>query len=407
MSLKVDVAVIGAGIVGLATAFQLVRRRPKLRVLVLEKEHSLALHQTGHNSGVLHTGIYYRPGSLKAKNCRAGKRVMEEFCREERLPFEICGKLIVAVREQELGRLEQIRRRGEQNGVACEIIGRERLRELEPHAAGIRALHVPDAGIVDFRAICARLALRIRERDARILFRARVRSVSRSGGSLLLETDAGEVQADRVVNAAGLYADRIARLGGTEPAARIVPFRGEYYALSPGSERLCRNLIYPVPDPSLPFLGVHFTRRIAGGVECGPNAVLAFAREGYSPGALDARDLIEALTYTGFLKLAARHLRTGAGEMWRSLSKRAFVNALRRLVPEVREHDLVPAPAGVRAQAVTPDGRMVDDFLIQRDGPMLNVLNAPSPAATASLAIGLLIVDELGLDGALAPRAGK
>jgi (S)-2-hydroxyglutarate dehydrogenase len=395
---KADIAVIGGGIVGLATAYQLTSRHPRRSVVVLEKEPAVALHQTGHNSGVLHTGVYYRPGSLKAKNCRDGKRAMEDFCRAEGLPFEICGKLIVAVGEDELARLDAIRERGEKNGVKSELIGVDRLREIEPHSAGIRALHVPEAGIVDFRAVAERLAERVREAGGQVRCNARVFALSRRSGGVVLETDAGEIQARWVVNAAGLHCDRIARLGGAQPAVKIVPFRGEYYRLAHGAERLCRNLIYPVPDPSFPFLGVHFTRMIGGGVECGPNAVLAFAREGYSLGRVNARDLVESLTYRGSLRLMARHFRVGAGEMWRSLSKRAFVASLQRLVPEIRARDLERAPAGVRAQAVSPDGSLLDDFLIQRDGPLVHVLNAPSPAATAALNVGRLIVEHLAAD---------
>lgn len=405
MTKKTDVAIIGGGIVGLATAYQLTRQHPGSHVVILEKEAALAQHQTGHNSGVLHSGIYYKPGTLKAINCRAGKRAMEEFCAAEGLPYEICGKVIVAVDESELPALERIYERGQANGVQCAIIDKARLAELEPHAAGIRAIHVPEAGIVDYRQVCRRLAERIRERGGEIVTSARVTGLEKKSDGVVLSTTAGDVEALQVVNCAGLQWDRVARLTGEKPAAKVVPFRGEYYALKPEAYHLCRNLIYPVPDPGFPFLGVHFTRMIDGTVECGPNAVLAFAREGYHKTDINLADLAESLTYPGFLKLAARYWKTGLGEMWRSLSKRAFVKALQRLVPEIKAELLEPAPAGVRAQSVAPDGNLVDDFLIQEADRVINVGNVPSPAATASLNIGKLIVERLS--PRLAPISGK
>lgn len=390
---QTSVAIVGGGIVGLATAYQLTRRYPGRSVTVLEKESSLASHQTGHNSGVLHSGIYYRPGSLKATNCREGRRAMVEFCQNEGVDYDICGKVIVAVDDAEIPALEAIYQRGQSNGVRCELIDRQRLLKLEPYAAGVRAIHVPEAGIVDYAQVTEKLALRIGEAGGHILTDARVRSMRRIGQRVLLDTAVGEVEAQLVINCAGLQCDRVARLSGALPEAKIVPFRGEYYELLPAARRLVRNLIYPVPNPNFPFLGVHFTRMIHGGVECGPNAVLAFAREGYRKRDVNLRDLAETLTYGGFLRLAAKYWRVGLGEMWRSLSKMAFVKALRRLVPEISSADLVTAPAGVRAQAVAPDGAMVDDFLIQEDERVINVGNAPSPAATASLNIGKLIVE--------------
>ena len=392
---KFDVAIIGAGIVGLATAYQLSRRYPQLRLLMLEKEKGLAQHQTGHNSGVLHSGIYYKPGSLKATNCRAGKAAMETFCRDEGIPFDICGKVIVAVSEDEIPALERIYERGLANGVRAEMIDRARLAELEPHAAGVRAIHVPEAGIVDYPQVCARLGEHVRRAGAQIVTLARVTGMRQAADEVNIETTAGAFAASYVVNCAGLQCDRVTAMSGQKPAAKIVPFRGEYFELKPEAEHLCRNLIYPTPDPAFPFLGVHFTRMIHGGVECGPNAVLAFAREGYRKTDINIADLAESLTYPGFLRLAAKYWRTGMGEMWRSLSKQAFVRALQRLVPDIRAEHLVAAPAGVRAQALLRDGSMVDDFLIQ-DGPrVVNVQNAPSPAATASLNVGSLIVDHL------------
>jgi L-2-hydroxyglutarate oxidase len=390
-----DLIVIGGGIVGLATAHRYLERFPGRSVQVLEKESRLAAHQTGRNSGVLHSGIYYKPGSLKAINCREGKRAMEEFCRAENVPFDICGKVIVATHEAELPRLADIFARGQANGVRCEQIGPERLRELEPHAAGLAAIHVPEAGIVNYAAVCDRLADRIRGAGGAIALGARVRAFRSTADASVVETTAGDFAAKQVVNCAGLHCDRVARLSGQVPRVRIVPFRGEYFKLKPEAEPLCRTLIYPVPDPAFPFLGVHFTRMIEGGVECGPNAVLAFSREGYTKLKLNMRDLAGSLSYPGFLRMAAKHWRMGAGEMWRSVSKRAFVHALSRLVPDIRPEHLIPAPAGVRAQALARDGSMVDDFLIEESDRVVNVLNAPSPAATSSLKIGELITDRL------------
>ncbi|RIK77623.1 MAG: L-2-hydroxyglutarate oxidase [Planctomycetota bacterium] len=390
-----DLIVVGGGIVGLATAYRFVHRFAGRTCRVLEKEAQLAFHQTGRNSGVLHSGIYYKPGSLKAKNCREGKLAMQAFCEAEGVPFEICGKVIVATSPEEIPRLEAIYQRGQANGVTCELIGRDRLLELEPHAAGLQAIHVPEAGIVDYRAVCERLAAHIRQAQGEITLRARVTSMHARGPEIVVRTTAGDFAARYVVNCAGLHSDRVARLSGSRPPVKIVPFRGEYFKLTAAAEPLVRNLIYPVPDPAFPFLGVHFTRMLRGGVECGPNAVLAFAREGYFKTTVNLRDLAESLSYSGFLRVAAKYWRTGAGEMWRSVSKRAFVRALQRLVPEVRCEHLLPAPAGVRAQALDRDGSLVDDFLIEAHDRVVNVLNAPSPAATSALSIGQTIVDRL------------
>ena len=395
---RADVAIIGAGVVGLATAYQLTRRLPQLRVVVLEKEAGPAAHQTGHNSGVLHSGIYYRPGSLKARNCRAGREAMIEFCAAEGIPYEICGKVIVAVTESELPSLKRIYERGQLNGVRCELIGPERLRELEPHAAGVQAIHVPDAGIVDYRRVCDRLAERILGAgEHAIVYSAGVERIEVRGPGAVVHTGAGDFEVSQVVNCAGLHSDRVAKMAGQRPSLRIVPFRGEYYRLAPSAHRLVKHLIYPVPDPAYPFLGVHFTRMIDGSYECGPNAVLALGREAYGKLDFDVRDLFESLTYPGFLRLAARHWRIGAGEVWRSVSKRAFVKALQRLVPAIRAADLEPAPAGIRAQAVALDGALIDDFMIVELDSVLSVCNAPSPAATASLNVGKLIVEKLAL----------
>lgn len=393
--LRADVAIIGGGIVGLAAAYRAGIRFPGRTIVVLDKEAAVAQHQSGRNSGVLHSGIYYKPGSLKAVNCRAGKAAMESFCEAEGIPFERCGKVIVATRPDELPRLDTLYERGQANGVVCERIDSGRLREIEPHAAGLQAIHVPEAGIVDYATVCRRLAERIAAAGGRILLNATVTGLANRDASVVVESTAGDVEAAVAVNCAGLYSDRIARWSGADVATKIVPFRGEYFTLTPEARPLVKALIYPVPDPQFPFLGVHFTRMIHGGVECGPNAVLAFSREGYTKTTLNVRDLVESLTFRGFLAMTSRYWRTGLGEMHRSVSKAAFVRALQRLVPELIGDDLQPARAGVRAQAVTRDGVLVDDFLIDATGRVINVLNAPSPAATSALNIGDLIVDRL------------
>ncbi len=385
---KQDIVVVGGGIVGLATALQLVRRNPGKTVVVLEKESTLAHHQTGHNSGVIHSGIYYKPGSLKARNCREGKLAMEQFCMEEGIPFEICGKVIVAVSGDELPALQKLVDRAGANGVAHEVVGPERLRELESHVRGIRAIHVTEAGITDYKRVCERMAQRVRDAGGEVLTSAKVTAIRTTAGSVTIESTVGAFEAGYAVNCGGLHSDRLARMSGADPSAKIVPFRGEYFELIPDAAKLCRNLIYPVPDPNFPFLGVHFTRMIGGGVECGPNAVLALAREGYTWGQLNPRDLFETLTYPGFLRLMRKHWRMGLYEVWRSLNRSAFTRALQRLVPEIRESDLHAAPAGIRAQALTASGDLVDDFLIVESPRVVNVCNAPSPAATASLSIG-------------------
>jgi len=383
-----DVVVIGGGIVGLATAWRLLEKRPALKLLLLEKESTLAAHQTGHNSGVIHSGIYYKPGSLRATNCRAGKQQLEEFCRTHRIPFDRCGKVIVATSDAEVLGLHRIFERGKENGVECELISAKRLRELEPQVAGVAAVHVPETGIVDYKLVSQRLAELIRELGGAIQLETELLGATPEAGQQRLNTSRGTIRTRLLVTCGGLHADRVARRCGFESETKIVPFRGEYYKLRPRAEHLCRNLIYPVPDPNFPFLGVHLTRMIEGGVECGPNAVLAFAREGYTFGAFNAADLWETLRFAGFRKLGQKHFAAGMGEMYRSLSKRAFVKALQRLVPELRASDLLPAPAGVRAQAVTPEGNLADDFLIETTEHAVHVLNAPSPAATSSLNIG-------------------
>ena len=389
---QTDIIIIGGGIVGLATAYQFTLDYPLLKITLLEKEQQLAAHQTGHNSGVLHTGIYYKPGSLKALNCLEGKSRMEDFCSKEEIDFEICGKVIVAISEAELPALETIYQRGRTNGVNCEMINSEKLHELEPHVAGIKAVHVPEAGIVDYGQVCKRFAKHLQNNeDNQIHCSTKVIGI-RHSENIVVETEQGEFEGRFLVNCAGLYSDKITAMT-QPPESKIIPFRGEYYEVRPEKHHLCRNLIYPVPDPSFPFLGVHFTRMINGSLECGPNAVLAFAREGYTRSTVNFLELAEVLSYPGFIKLAAKYWRAGAGEMWRSFSKVAFVRALQRLIPEISADDLETAPAGIRAQAVLSNGELVDDFLIQANKNIINVCNAPSPAATSSLNIGKHIVD--------------
>jgi L-2-hydroxyglutarate oxidase LhgO len=403
MSSETKLIVIGGGIVGLSTAMALARGTPAVRPLVLEKEASLAAHQTGHNSGVIHSGIYYKPGSLKARFTVQGAREMVEFAQAHAIPYEICGKVVVATRPEELPRLEELHRRGMANGTpGLEMIGPERLREIEPHAAGLQALHVASTGIIDYIAVAQAYADDVRRQGGEIRTGTRVLDIRRDGGTWVIETTAGTERAQHLVNCAGLHSDVMARLAGTVPPVRIVPFRGEYYELVPARESLVKGLIYPVPDPAFPFLGVHFTRMVRGGVEAGPNAVLSFKREGYRKTDFDAREAWDTLSYGGFWRLARKYWRTGAGEFYRSFSKAAFVRALQRLLPELRMDDLHPSGAGVRAQAIDPLGALVDDFSIQALGGVIHVLNAPSPAATASLPIGRAIADEarrhFGLD---------
>jgi L-2-hydroxyglutarate oxidase LhgO len=391
-----DVAVVGAGIVGLASARELVARRPGLRLAVIDKEPRIGAHQTGHNSGVIQSGIYYTPGSLKAQLCVAGSRELYAYCESRGVPTERCGKVIVATEEQELGRLQDLHRRGLANGVeGLELVGPERLRELEPHSAGIAALRSPNAGIVDYSAVASQYSLDVRNGGGEIHTGRRLIGLRAFPDRVVLETAEGELEARRVVTCAGLQADRVAALSGGAREPRVVAFRGDYWQLRPEARHLCRNLLYPVPDPAFPFLGVHATRRIGTGeVWLGPNAVAAFAREGYRRRDIAVGDLVEALGNPGFRRLARAYWRTGAQEMWRDFSKRAFCASVQRYIPEVTPADMVPGPSGVRAQALDASGRLIDDFVVEaEDGRVLHVRNAPSPAATSSLAIGRLIAD--------------
>jgi L-2-hydroxyglutarate oxidase len=383
--------VVGGGIIGLAVAHRLVRERPHATVTVLEKEPTVALHQTGHNSGVIHAGVYYRPGSLKAELCRAGSASMVRFCTEYGIPVRVCGKLIVATDQIEVPRLRALHQRALANGLPARLITPEQAAEYEPHVSCVAALHVASTGIVDFGAVCATLKTLLEDGGARVRTGERVVALRDDA----VVTTAGEIRADAVVNCAGLHADRIARLAGVDLPVRIVPFRGEYHELRADRRHLVNGLIYPVPDPRLPFLGVHLTRMIDDTVHAGPNAVLALAREGYRWSQVNVRDMVDAVTYPGLWRLARRHLRYGLDEMARSLSRRRFAASLARLVPELSAEDLVPAPAGVRAQAVTPAGDLLDDFLIVNHGRQVHVLNAPSPAATSSLEIAKHVTSRL------------
>ncbi|MDB4500416.1 L-2-hydroxyglutarate oxidase [bacterium] len=390
-----DVVIVGGGIVGLATALKLQNRHAQLKLKLIEAEPDVAQHQSGHNSGVLHSGIYYKPGSKKAICCRTGKQEMEDFCAEHSIAWDKCGKVVVATSESELTRLDDIAERAKLNAVRCERINTDQLRELEPAAAGISALHVPETGIVNYRSVCRKMAQLLRENGASIELNFELAKITHLAGGLELKGRSGQrLECGNLINCGGLQSDRVCKMAGVQTNLKVVPFRGEYYELAPNSEPLCRNLIYPVPDPSFPFLGVHFTRMIDGGVECGPNAVLALAREGYRWRDISMNDLADTIRFRGFRKLAAKHWRMGLGEMHRSISKQAFVNALQKLVPSIRSSDLVPGRAGVRAQTVTPGGDLVDDFLFEVSDHAIHVLNAPSPAATASLAIADHIVDK-------------
>lgn len=390
--MKYEVIVIGGGLVGLATALELSREVPALKVAVIEKEQRIATHQSGHNSGVIHSGIYYKPGSLKAINCIEGRRRLVGFCDEHAIQYELCGKIIVATKQEELPGLQKLFERGVANGLdGIKRISAEEIREREPHAAGVAGIFVPQTGIVDYREVAQAYADIFQASGGRIFLGESVKSIRRKGSLSEVGTDRETYEAQIVVNCAGLHSDKVALLAGEEVDVRIIPFRGEYYKLRDDRRHLVKGLIYPVPDPAFPFLGVHFTRHIDGDVEAGPNAVFAMKREGYGRLSFDAADLFGSVSWSGFQKVMLRHWRTGAHEVYRSFSKSAFVHALQAIVPEISADDLVTGGAGVRAQACAKDGTLVDDFIIRRNRFQIDVLNVPSPAATASLSIGRTI----------------
>lgn len=391
-----DVAIIGGGIVGLASAHRILAARPGLNLVLIEKEPELAIHQTGRNSGVLHSGLYYKPGSEKARLSVSGLQQMLAFCREHHIPHEQCGKVVVATHENELPRLETLWERGNANGLlGLRKLDPQQIKEIEPHVAGVAAVHVPQEGIVDYPAVCDKLAELIRKDGGQIILNARVHKVTAENDQRIVQTQAQQIRAKFVVSCGGLYSDHLVKASGQRPSAKIIPFRGEYFKIKKERQFLVRNLIYPVPDPKFPFLGVHFTRLIRGGIEAGPNAVLAFAREGYRWSNVNLRELTESLAFPGLWKFLARYPSLWSYEIYRSLSRAEFTRSLQRLVPEIRRGDLEPGGSAVRAQAMTPDGRLVEDFHFAEERGLLHVINAPSPAATASLAIGTKIAEKV------------
>ncbi len=390
-----DIAIIGGGIIGTATALNL-QEKGNYSIVILEAEDHLAAHQTGNNSGVIHSGIYYKPGSLKAKNCTLGRDMMYRFCEENNIKHERCGKLVVAENEDELPALNELERRGKENGLKkIKRLKKEELKEYEPHVNGIEGLFVGETGIVDYKDVVEVYGKLIKSKGGEIKTKSRFRNLKKENGTLILETESGEIKAKFLVNCGGLQSDRIAKLCGVEPGLQIVPFRGEYYKIKKEKEYLIKNLIYPVPDPKFPFLGVHFTRMIKGGIEAGPNAVLALKREGYSKKNISIPDMLQMFAYSGFWRMASKHYKMAVHEFHRSYSKRAFVEALQKLIPELQYDDVYRNGAGVRAQALEPDGKLVDDFRIIEGEKMIHVLNAPSPGATASLSIGKTISETI------------
>jgi (S)-2-hydroxyglutarate dehydrogenase len=390
-----DFVIIGGGIVGLSTGMALGKHYPNARILVVEKESNWAFHQTGNNSGVIHSGIYYKPGSFKAKFCRDGCRSMVEFCQEHGIAHEVCGKVIVATDEKELPRLENLYQRGLENGIDVKRMTPEEVKEVEPHVSCVGGILVSSTGIANYKQVCLKYAEIIRQQGGELRLNTKVEKIVTSGSHQVLETNNGTFETRFVINCAGLHSDRVAKMGKADPKAKIVPFRGEYYELTPEKRYLVKGLIYPVPNPDFPFLGVHFTRMIDSSVHAGPNAVLSLKREGYNKTDFDLRDFAEVMTYPGFWKLAAKHADEGIQEIIRSFSKAAFTKSLQKLIPEVQQEDLVPTHAGVRAQALMNDGKLVDDFLIVQGQNSIHVCNAPSPAATSSIEIGKAIVAQI------------
>ena len=389
MKTDYDVIVAGAGIVGLAAALKILEAKPSVKLLVVEKEDGPAKHQTGNNSGVVHSGIYYKPGSLKANNCINGYRQLLEFCDKESVPYEICGKVIVAVSENELKRLNDIYERGIANGLdKIKLIDKDELKEIEPHVNGIKGIYVPYTGIIDFKTVAGKYSEKIQEYSGVLKYNSCIKSVKKSENKIDILTENSSFSTKLLVNCCGLYSDKVAEMTEGKIDTRIIPFRGEYYKLRPASRHLVKNLVYPVPDPAFPFLGVHFTKMINGDVEAGPNAVLSFKKEGYDRTSFNLKDTFNTFTWPGFYRIASKYFKTGMGEFYRSFSKGAFVHALQRLIPEIDKNDLMKGGAGVRAQAVDKSGKPLDDFLIHESGNVINVLNAPSPAATSSLSIG-------------------
>jgi len=397
--MNADIVIVGGGVVGLATAYHLTEKYPDKKILVLEKEDEVAHHQTGNNSGVIHSGLYYKPGSLKAKNCIDGYHMMIQFCDEHHIPYDLCGKVVVATDKSELGRLRDLFDRGRENGLeGLEMLDQARLKEIEPHLAGIQGIRVPQTGIVNYKQVCQKLAEIITERGGEIHLNTLVQSMKETDNSVQITTSTVSVECQLIINCAGLYSDKVAKMHLGKLDTRIIPFRGEYFELTAEAEHLVKHLIYPVPDPAFPFLGVHFTRMIGGGIEAGPNAVFAFKKEGYHRTDFDFKEFFGSLLWPGFQKVMFKYWKTGLGEMYRSFSKKAFTKALQRLIPEVQEDHLVPASAGVRAQACDRTGGLLDDFKIVHEKRAIHVINAPSPAATSSLSIGKTISEmvELG-----------
>jgi L-2-hydroxyglutarate oxidase len=393
--MKTDIIIIGGGIVGLSTAYQLLQLNPDLTVTILEKENAVAKHQTGNNSGVIHSGIYYKPGSLKAQNCLRGYDMLIDFCKAQNIEYDLCGKIIVAIKPEEIGGLEALYQRGIQNGLSgLRFLSKDEIKQYEPNCVGIKGVFVPQTGIVDYKQIAVKLAENINlNANGSIILNSKIQAIVGNEHGAVVHTDTERYEARLVINCAGLYCDKVAAMAGENLNMKIIPFRGEYYAIKPEKAHLVKNLIYPVPDPNFPFLGVHFTRRISGEIEAGPNAVFAFQREGYKKTDFKWSEFWDSISFAGFRKVASKYWKTGLGEYHRSYFKPAFVKALQQLVPSITEDDLIPAGAGVRAQACDKDGGLIDDFYIQESTSFIHVLNAPSPAATSSLSIGLEVAE--------------